>query len=196
MFLAYFYVFYICLYGFFHIFIVFCMFLYMFILFYGFLCVFVYVQICLRFCLYISICFLYISIYFEAPEFWALLEQIDMQFYQQPSGFDDNIICCWKVEHQASQAPCSIRVVDSFAGGLSPEVRKMAGLLNQTIPVIEANMTAAVQVTDTDVAFRLKSAQRRHEEGLRKELMRLAELEERRIMDRIFFNIFLFFLYL
>ena len=62
----------------------------------------------------------------------------------------------------------------------------MAGLLNQTIPVIEANMTAAVQVTDTDVAFRLKSAQRRHEKGLRKELMRLAELGERRAMDRIF----------
>ena len=143
---------------------------------------FVYVQICLRFCLYISICFLYISIYFEAPEFWALLEapEIDMQVYQQPSGFDDNIICSWKVERQASQSACSMRVVDSFAGGLSPEVRKMAALLNQIITEIEAKMTAAVQVTDTDEAFRLKSAQRRQERTLRKELMRLAELEDTR----------------
>ena len=140
---------------------------------------FVYFHICLRF-LYICICFLYISVYFEAPEFWALLEQTDMQFYQQPSGFDDNIICCWKVEHQASQAPCSLRVVDSFAGGLSTEVRKTAGLLNQIITEIEAKMTAAVQVTDTDEAFRLKSAQRRQEKVLRKELMRLAELEDTR----------------
>ena len=41
-------------------------------------------------------------------------------------------------------------------------------------------MTAAVQVTDTDEAFRLKSAQRKHEKDLRKELMRLAELEDTR----------------
>ena len=56
----------------------------------------------------------------------------------------------------------------------------MAGLLNQIITEIEAKMTAAVQVTDTDEAFRLKSAQRRQEKVLRKELMRLAELEDTR----------------
>ena len=26
--------------------------------------------------------------------------------------------CCWKIEEQASQAPCSTRLVDSFGGGL------------------------------------------------------------------------------
>ena len=92
-------------------------------------------------------------------------------------GFDDGIVCCWKVEQQASQAPCSIRVVDSFAGGLSKEVRATAGLLNQLITEIEAKMTAAVQVTDTDESFRLKSIQRKHEKPLRKQLMMLAQLE-------------------
>ena len=114
----------------------------------------------------------------EAPEFWAVLEKLNMQFYQQPSGFDDGIICAWKVEHQAKQAPCSIRVVDSFGGGLSREVRETAALHNQLITEIEAKMTAKLQVTDTDESFRIKSCQKRMEKELRKELMKVAQLEE------------------
>ena len=116
----------------------------------------------------------------EAPECWAYLEKLGIEIYQQPAGFDDSIICSWKVERQAKSAPCSIRVVDSFGGGLSNEVRETAALLNQLICEIEAKMTAAVQVTDTDEAFGLKSIQRKQEKGLRKELMRLAELEDTR----------------
>ena len=116
----------------------------------------------------------------EAPEFWALRERLNMEFYQQPSGFDDGVICAWKVERQAKSAPCSIRVVDSFGGGLSKEVRETAALLNHIITEIEANMTAALQVTDTDEAFRLKSCQKRKEKELRKELMRVAQLEDTR----------------
>ena len=99
----------------------------------------------------------------EAPEFWALLEKLDIQFYQQPSGFDDGIVCAWQVEHQAKSAPCSIRVVDSFGGGLGKEVRETVALLIQLISEIEAKMTAAVQVTDTDAASRVKSIQRKPE---------------------------------
>ena len=44
----------------------------------------------------------------------------------------------------------------------------MAALLNQLITEIEAKMTAAVQVTDTDEALRLKSMQARHEKTLRR----------------------------
>ena len=102
----------------------------------------------------------------EAPEFWALLEKDDFQFYQQPAGFDDSIICCWKVEYQARKAPCSIRMVDSFGGGLCREVRETCALLNQMLSEIEAKMTAAQQVTDTDEAFRLKAIQRKTEKGL------------------------------
>ena len=60
---------------------------------------------------------------------------------------------------------------------MSREVRETAALLNQIITEIEAKMSAAVQVTDTDEAFRLKSMQAKHEKTLRKELMKLAELE-------------------
>ena len=38
-------------------------------------------------------------------------------------------------------------------------------------------MTSALQVTDIDEAFRLKSCQRRTEKDLRKELMRAAQLK-------------------
>ena len=105
------------------------------------------------------------SIRREAPDFWAKLEKLGFQFYQQPSGFDDGIICAWKVEHQARKAPCSIRLVDSFGGGLSQEVRETAALYNQIISEIEAKMTAALQVTDTDEAFRLKSIQTQGEKN-------------------------------
>ena len=59
-------------------------------------------------------------------------------------------------------------------------MRETVALLNQLICEIEAKMTVAVQVTDKDEVFRLKSIQRKHEKGLRKELMRLAELQDTR----------------
>ena len=104
--------------------------------------------------------------------------KLNLQFYQQKAWFDDGVICAWSAEHQAQQAPCSIRVVDSFGGGLSREVRETAALNNQLITEFEKrSMTSTLQVTDIDEAFRLKSCQRRKEKYLRKELMRAAELK-------------------
>ena len=60
----------------------------------------------------------------------------------------------WAAGHVS---PCSIRAVDSIGGVLGKEVRETAALLNQRISEIEAKMTAAVQVTDIDGVFRLKS---------------------------------------
>ena len=59
-------------------------------------------------------------------------------------------------------------------------MRETAALLNHIISEFEAKVTVAVQLTDTDEAFMLKSIQMRHEQGLRNELMRLAELEDTR----------------
>ena len=93
--------------------------------------------------------------------------KLNLQFYQQKAWFDDGVICAWSAEHQAQQAPCSIRVVDSFGGGLSREVRETAALNNQLITEIEKrSMTSTLQVTDIDEAFRLKSCQRRKEKDL------------------------------
>ena len=63
---------------------------------------------------------------------------------------------------------------------MSREVRETAALHNQLITEIEAKMTAALQVTDTDESFRLKSCQKRKEKELRKELMKVAQLEDTR----------------
>ena len=49
---------------------------------------------------------------------------------------------------------------------------------NQMIAEIEPKMASALQLTDTDEAFRLKSCQRI--QYMRKELSRLAELEDTR----------------
>ena len=45
-------------------------------------------------------------------------------------------------------------------------MRETAALHNQLITEIEAKMTAALQVTDTDESFRLKSCQKRKEKDL------------------------------
>ena len=100
-----------------------------------------------------------------------------MQLYQQPAGFDDTITVCWKVEHQAKKAPCSIRLVDAFQAGLSVDVESVCACHQQLLTSIEPKMTAASQVTDTDEAFRLKACQRRCEPALRKELLKAAQLE-------------------
>ena len=93
--------------------------------------------------------------------------KLNLQFYQQKAWFDDGVICAWSSEHQAQQAPCSIR-----------EVRETAALNNQLITEIEKrSMTSALQATDIDEAFRLKSCQRRKEKDLRKEVMRAVELK-------------------
>ena len=116
----------------------------------------------------------------EAPDLWDRPEKLNVEIHQQPAGFDDNITICWKVEHQASKVPCSIRLVDAYGSGLSEEVEATSALYNQLLTSIEPKMTAAVQVTDTDEAMRLKAAQRRKEPALRKELMKLANLEATR----------------
>ena len=59
-------------------------------------------------------------------------------------------------------------------------MRETAALHNQLITEIEAKMTAALQVTATDEAFRLKSCLKRKDKDLMKELMRVAQLDDTR----------------
>eukprot|EP00959_Pyramimonas_sp_CCMP1952_P186872 3907575-Pyramimonas_sp.AAC.1 len=67
-----------------------------------------------------------------------------------------------------------------FAGALSESSLNTSAALGQLPVFIRGKMTAAVQVTDTDVAFRLKAKVRRRQQELRKELQRLAESESTR----------------
>ena len=100
-----------------------------------------------------------------------------MRVYQQPAGFKDSIITGWKIEEQAKTAPVSISLRDMFAGGLSESALSTCAAYNQIPTFIRGKMTAAVQVTDTDVAFRVKAKVRRRQQALRKELQALASME-------------------
>ena len=61
------------------------------------------------------------------------------------------------IQRQAEIAPCSISLKDLFAGGLSQEAREAQNMYGQlTACFFFAKMIAAMQITDTDVAFRFK----------------------------------------
>ena len=111
---------------------------------------------------------------------WQRCIDNDIQFYQQPAGFEDALIVSWKIRKQGKLTPCSISVKDMFAGGLADEARHSQFLFNQLAGWVLSKMTAALQVTDTDVAFRMKAIMNRKLEDLRHELLRLANLENAR----------------
>ena len=117
------------------------------------------------------------SVRSENKELFQRLADLDVEIYQQPAGFEDSVITCWKLEKQAQAASSSIGLRDMFAGALSDSALNCAAALGQLPVFIRGKMTAAVQVTDTDVAFRLKAKVRRRQKELRKELQRLAEAE-------------------
>ncbi len=120
----------------------------------------------------------------EAPEFWAELKAAGIRLYQQPAGFEDTVISCWKVQAQAEVYPCSVAVRDMFNAPLSEDCRDMMRLHQQIPSWVRGKMTAAIQCTDTHIAARMK-AQCRHEHAkLRRELIRLAELEDCRAVFR------------
>ena len=104
----------------------------------------------------------------EHPEFFQRLRDLGVEIYQQPAGFEDSVITAWKIEKQAQAASCSIGLRDMFAGGLSETALATAATFGQLPVFIRGKMTAAVQVTDTDVAFRLKAKVRRRQQQLRK----------------------------
>jgi len=73
-----------------------------------------------------------------------------------------------------------IGVKDMFTGGLSEEARETAWMYNQLLSWVREKMTAVLQLTDTDVVYRLKACLMRKLMLLRRELIRLAELEQTR----------------
>ena len=85
-----------------------------------------------------------------------------------------------EIERQAEIAPCSISLKDLFAGGLSQEAREAQNMYGQLAAWVLAKMTAAMQITDTDVAFRFKAKLNQKLEKLRTELLNLAINEETR----------------
>ena len=85
-----------------------------------------------------------------------------------------------EIERQAEIAPCSISLKDLFAGGLSQEAREAQNMYGQLAACVLVKMTAAMQITDTGVAFMFQAKVNQKLEKLRTELLNLAIHEETR----------------
>ncbi len=114
----------------------------------------------------------------EAPEFWVSLKAAGTRLCQQPAGFEDTIISCWKVQAQAELYPCSVAVRDIFNAPLSEDARDMMRLHQQIPSWVRGKMTATIRVTDRHIAAKMKAVRRQVHSELRRELIALAELEE------------------
>jgi hypothetical protein len=118
------------------------------------------------------------------PEFWQRLQDAQIEIYQQPAGFEDGIITAWKIQKQGKKYVCSVGLRDMFGGGLAETSRLSMCAINQLATWIWGKLTPVLQVTDTDVAMRMKATTRSAHDRLRVELMRLAEGEDTRAIFR------------
>ena len=100
-----------------------------------------------------------------------------MEVYQQPAGFMDEIILVWSRQSFQKKYPQAVWQRDLFSAALSAGSRRAMSLA-QIIPCwIAGKMTAVLQITDADVAFRLKASCRRWADQLRAELRAEAAAE-------------------
>ena len=125
-----------------------------------------------------------LDLYNEHPQFFDQLDEAGIQIYQQPAAFEDSIITCWKVEFQGVLYPVSIALRDLFGGALTAEAREAMSAVGQITSWIMGKMTASLQVTDTDVAMRMKAMTRAAHDRLRLELIKLAAAEDTRQIFR------------
>ena len=120
----------------------------------------------------------------EQPELWQKAHELGFRFYQQPAGFEDSWITMRKIEKQQDQTPCCLTVRDLFGGGTSEDVKLFQATLGQLRTFILGKMGCVAQITDTDVAFRLKAKLQTEMDNLRLELKKLAEAEGVRAIFR------------
>ena len=118
------------------------------------------------------------------PAFWAHLEELGFQIYLQPAGFEDGALTKWKVEKQGQRFKSSIAVRDLFGGGLAETTKHTQMVVGQLPSNIAGKMGCALQITDTDVAMRLKNRSSKALADLRVELIKLASAEGTRAIFR------------
>ena len=117
-------------------------------------------------------------------ELWERMRKVCIEVYLQPAGFEDSVITKWKVEKQAQRHAVSIGVRDLFAGGLAESTKQCQFACDQLDTHITGKMGCALQITDTDVAMRLKNKSGKELTDLRVELTKLVEAESTRAFFR------------
>ena len=81
----------------------------------------------------------------------------DIEVFQQPAGFVDEIIMVWHLQLQAKRYPQCLHQRDLFAASLTETSQKACYLGQQVQTFIAGKMTPALQLTDTDVSRPLKA---------------------------------------
>jgi len=107
-----------------------------------------------------------------------------MRFFQQPAGFEDSVLSGWIVEEQHEAYGLTIALRDLFGGGLSESTRNKMSLCQQLAAFIRGKITSIIQLADTHVIQPFKACTTEQHAQLRKELMRLAEVEGTRAVFR------------
>jgi len=118
------------------------------------------------------------------PELWDKMRKLNMEVYLQPAGFEDGVITKWKIEKQGKRFAVSIGVRDLFGGGLAESTKQAQMVINQLASSIAGKMGCALQITDTDIAMRLKNKSHTELADLRTELIKLAAAEGTRAIFR------------
>ena len=95
-------------------------------------------------------------------------------------GFEDSVITVWKVRQQSKKWGQVIGVRDMFTGGLSMAARHEMFLHGQIASWIRGKITSVLQVADTHVIKPVKVKTAHKHQLLRKELIKLAALENTR----------------
>ena len=120
----------------------------------------------------------------QHPELWQRMRDVGIEIYLQPAGFEDGIITKWKIEKQGQRFAVSIGVRDLFGGCLADSTKQAQNAISQLASHIAGKMGCALQLTDTDVAMRLKNRSAYELQDLRLELHKLAEAEGTRAIFR------------
>ena len=114
----------------------------------------------------------------NCSELYEKMISLGFRFYQQPAGFEDSVITAWKIKEQAKVHGQTLALRDLFGGALSESSRETMFLLQQLSAWIRAKITAMAQVADTHVIRPVKVRKLQKDINLRRELIRLAEIED------------------
>ena len=101
----------------------------------------------------------------------------DINVMSQPSAFCDSIILHWNQIELSKNTVQNVHQRDLFAGALSVSAKASCAASQSISAWIQGNMTAVLQLTDTDFSFSFKSSARSIMADLRREMKRKAAAE-------------------
>ena len=116
----------------------------------------------------------------DHPELFQKMKEEGLRFYQQPAGFEDSIITCWKIQEQQKMFGQTVSLRDMFTGGLSKWARLESFQRQQLASWILGKITAVCQTADCVVIRPIKIKTAQKHVALRRELQTLAQLENTR----------------